>query len=167
MPDTYNENEIVKLKHLNEFARQLTIKLDGGTDPKPIRPITRFTYKRGSSYPTLPINDQTTSLDFTLKISQLTVSSEKHSIPLRIFTPLEVIPQFIDIVASDGSSWTPGNPSFDWQTTGATYNGWMRALFYDAGLVTEPLTVSFTVHFEETLKYAERNLRVNVTIQAD
>ena len=34
MPDTYNPDEIVKCKHLNEFARQLRIKLDGGTDTK-------------------------------------------------------------------------------------------------------------------------------------
>lgn len=39
MPDTYDENEIAKLKHLNEFARQLNIKLNGGTDPKLDRTI--------------------------------------------------------------------------------------------------------------------------------
>lgn len=30
----YNPDEIAKVKHLNEFARQLNTKLDGGTDPK-------------------------------------------------------------------------------------------------------------------------------------
>lgn len=44
MADTYNENEIVKLKHLNEFARQLNIKLDGGIDPKIDYPATIQTW---------------------------------------------------------------------------------------------------------------------------
>lgn len=39
MPDTYDPNELVKLKHLDEFARQLRIKMDGGTDPKLDTPL--------------------------------------------------------------------------------------------------------------------------------
>lgn len=49
LSDTYNENEILKLKHLNEFARQLNVKLDGGTDPKPTRPIF-FGHRGGTAY---------------------------------------------------------------------------------------------------------------------
>lgn len=49
MPNNYNPNEIVKLKHLNEFARQLSIKLDGGTDPKTQRVISSITSSSGAT----------------------------------------------------------------------------------------------------------------------
>ena len=35
----YDPNELLKLKHLTEFARQFRIKLDGETDPKPQRTV--------------------------------------------------------------------------------------------------------------------------------
>ena len=37
----YNPDEIAKVKHINEFARQLNIKLDGGTGDKLV-PLTSF-----------------------------------------------------------------------------------------------------------------------------
>ena len=49
---SYNENEIVKLKHLNEFARQLNVKLEGGADPKIDRPaILRYSQPGGGNAP--------------------------------------------------------------------------------------------------------------------
>ena len=54
MADTYNENEIVKLKHLNEFARQLNLKLDGETDQLLQRNMT-YHYRLNDAVNNFPV----------------------------------------------------------------------------------------------------------------
>lgn len=67
MFENYNPDEIVRVKHLDEFARQLTIKLDGGTDPKisvtpsPSVASTACTYANGQATVTIPLSAVATS----------------------------------------------------------------------------------------------------------
>ena len=104
----YNPNEVLRLKHLNEFARQLRIKLDGETDPKIEHSIIRvaigitggtfirqapvtFDQPNVLNYPLSKLTSPnlrlyTTSLDFATMPSKITMLQSTPNIDITGFS---------------------------------------------------------------------------------
>lgn len=160
MPDTYNENEIVKLKHLNEFARQLRVKLDGETDPKPARTVTRIRIPKpvAGQYVEVPLAD----LEVSIPLADMTKSTTQKMYPqFMIYTPMDIAPIItcaVDIETSiNGYQLLYGLTSaYPVINIGA----WRQSWSTDAD--PEPCTFTFTVHFDETDTYAAYDTTVIV-----
>lgn len=157
MSDTYNENEFLKLKHLNEFARQLNIKLDGGTDPKLPRVFSKIRVWSGSN-----AESYTTGLDgdiievnfpFSRFVSARQIApnifsdSFTESCPMPIITGDFPCKQF---------TWNP-------PTASASYvNSWMFNFTVDEQIAQ---VCQWEITFPESENYQERKFtfKINIT----
>lgn len=164
MPDTYNPDEIVKLKHLNEFARQLRVKLDGQTDPKPARTITSFKFLSRGSYSDVP-NDGI--------INVTTANLSNNSLRFQIKTPYAgsapVIENYIDTPVDTQDTITQ-LAAITWTgPSGLADRRDLWQIHYQCDLngtiSITPRTITFNLHFDETKDYQayDREITVNVT----
>lgn len=168
MSDNYNPNEIVKLKHLNEFARQLNIKLDGGTDPRPQRPITQlriFTKNAsGSSLSprNIPLDTKTFTTD-TTSLATTTISGETWCrFPLLIHTPYDV-PPHISVETTGQATFARRTFAYGFDNESATVKDlWACEI---VGNTPEAATITIHVHFDETTTYQPCDFDITVNVE--
>lgn len=159
---SYNPNEIVKLKHLNEFATQLANKLDGGTVVT--RPITSLKYYRKTTpyYTNVPT-------DGVINMTTDDISAS-NSLRLQIDTPFDgTCPQMLNFtdtaetnkldlhsISYGGSAGLPDR-----------VNVWQVQFQCDTNgtIAITPRTVSFTLHFNATTQYDayDKEITFNIT----
>ena len=158
MADTYNPNEIVRCKHLSEFARQLNIKLDGGTDPKPQRSITKLVY--------LAKNGETQTINMSNPVINCTrdtafySSNTQNTIIFRVSTNYGgSVPEIRDLQTTGDGEWQLISASYGFPSnpTSSTRNLWNITIKRE-GFSAE--TVTFTLHFDETPTYAAFDLPI-------
>lgn len=158
----YNPNEFLRLKHLNEFARQFNIKLDGGTDPKPARPITSMKY-------TLVVSGSGTSTNIPNDgiINMTTAEVRSKGIQIVIKTPCDVMPRLLDFSSSSNAQFASAEYHFigysldddAWNLILATGQSYDMRQNVSAGVI------SFTLHFDETDEFAafDQPITINIT----
>lgn len=167
MSDTYNPNEIVKCKHLNELARQLKIKLDGGTDPKPQRQTPYYRYRAKNSsgsnswfnVPTNGIINLTTETVYGNQLS-IMIQTDIDSANMQILNLTDSnteAPILLRSVSYEG----------DGNNDTLVRDKW-RVIFNKAATATinDAHQVEFDIVFAETAQYAEwkRHITFNITL---
>lgn len=152
MSDTYNENEIVKCKHLTEFARQLNIKLDGGIDPKLDRTLTlKIQNAQTGTTANVPLDLSQDTFDIPLSYIQASSTSTAMSLG----TPTN------DTSRLFLSNLTGASLQWNQLTYNTTYTSFSWRFTYEQ--ITEPFTVSFTLNLPEndTCKEWQKNITLN------
>ena len=155
MSDTYNPNEIAKVKHLNEVAQLLCRKIDGTITLLPIVPSS-FTIDKNDggswSYPPIPA-------DGVVSLPLSTVPRDSNRGIFRVYWTCDFYsaPLISDIVDSDTN-----NP---FMFTGLSFtNRWTLTIRTNEA-ITEPRTVKFKfyVRGDETHDDFVRNVTINIT----
>lgn len=148
MSDTYNPDEIVRCKHLNEFARQLNIKLDGGIDPKAARPITQLRYMLpNNSYTNVPDNG-------VIHIA----SSTSKSLRVQITTPYDGTAPVLSDFSDDATDHILLLSTISWSGEAGLSdrrNLWQIQFNCDVNSTIDitPRTVSFNISFTGSAQY--------------
>ncbi len=167
MPDTYNPDELVRLKHLNEFARQLNIKLDGATDPKPARAITIHAIHWSDAQNTNVVTSIGSNNELTVKITPdatrtLTLNTRIVGAP----NTHDFVPYWTDLsVSSDTDGLTVVHPITTFYSgdywTASLQNVWTIDLQLSQ---TQTAIVTGTINIPETREYAaySRTLTFNI-----
>lgn len=157
VPNTSNPDELLKCKHLTEFARQLNIKLDGGIDPKLDRIID---YVRLDTNTVHACELQDDIYKCTDLLSHVNSSTLAPAIVVKSssFADIDVIPLLIFEFNLYQITLRP-----------ATYIGTGRMNSYEVAVYfrlpdkTTPRVVTGEVIFPETATYNELRIPVEIT----
>lgn len=159
MSDTYNPDEIVKCKHLNEFARQLRIKLDGGTDPKPTRDLTVKLVTQSRVDGNYKIADGTIS-EGVCSINFAYPTSVRLRVGSTSFETFDVLPQFVSECPVTTTIFRHKNfPS-------STSTGAPKEVAFEFNLTDAQVgdNVTGTFHVPESASYAAVDLPIVINI---
>ncbi|MBR6712135.1 MAG: hypothetical protein IKI76_03980 [Selenomonadaceae bacterium] len=157
----YNPDEIAKVKHLNEFARQLRIKLDGETDPKPQRVFYNIKCVCSSGSPTI-INPTLVDGVYTVSITTAQITQKFITFSFNSYSISSLVGQIPYWVPSNNNTF--GNYT-TWGGRGsgsAENNTSVRVTFYDN---TVAQIVEGSVVFDEDENFARTEIKFKAIVE--
>lgn len=150
---SYNPNEIVKLKHLNEFAAQLGNKLDGNITKTNRTPKLHYYAKNENDEFVSPIipNDGIINIQTDRVYGQ--------SLVIGIGGEADSMPHILNLIDSDTA-----NPVQRTETK-LTTNWWTVAFQTSPKANITARTVTMTLHFDATTQYDayDKDITFNIT----
>ena len=154
MADTYNPDEIVKCKHLNEFARQLRIKLDGGNVNQ--RTVSMFQYQTDNS------NLINVPSDGVLNITTAQHVGNKFTFRIRMedmyIAPTLTLSSNVETASFSDIAFQYNSPNF----YGSSKNQAIFGFYYNNQV--EPQILTCKIFFPATANYDawEKTITVNI-----
>lgn len=164
MADTYNENEIVKLKHLNEFARQLNVKLDGGIDPKTERTLSKLRWESSSHSATNVPSDGVINVT-TADMAKGSSAYAKIAINVKLSDGF-ILPAVTISSSVSTETWVLTTMQYSASTNVySAKDEWMITFMLNTGTDPVAQTVTINITFPETNKSAawSKTITFNIT----